>query len=101
MHDDVKDKLVYGRNITDAFVQIETGNAEVGIIAYSLGIANEEDYHFVLLDEELHDPIEQVIGVVSYSDHTDEGQAFIDFITTGSGKEVMENYGFIVPEELS
>lgn len=101
LHEDIKDKLVYGRNITDAFVQIETGNAEVGIIAYSLGIANEDGYDFILLDDELHDPIEQVIGVVSYSDHTDEANAFIDFITTGAGKEIMENYGFVVPEESS
>lgn len=101
MYNDVEEKLVFGRNITDAFVQIETGNAEVGIIAYSLGIANEEDYHFVLLDEQLHEPIEQVIGVVSYSDHTEEGQQFIDYIISGEGKETMEAYGFIVPEEQS
>lgn len=95
----VEDKLVYGRNITDAFVQVETGNAEIGIIAYSLGIANEEEFHFILLDEDLHDPIEQVIGVVNHSEQTEAGQAFIDFILNGDGKETMEAYGFTVPEE--
>ncbi|ADH97873.1 molybdate ABC transporter substrate-binding protein [Salisediminibacterium selenitireducens] len=99
MLDEVEDKLIYGRNITDAFVQIETGNAEVGIIAYSLGRANEDNFHFILLDEDLHEPIEQVIGVVSYSEHQDAGQAFIDYIIHGEGKETMEHFGFYVPEE--
>ncbi|SES22094.1 molybdate ABC transporter substrate-binding protein [Salisediminibacterium halotolerans] len=101
LYADVENKLVYGRNITDAFTHIETGNADVGIIAYSLGIANEDGYDFILLDEELHEPIEQVIGVTSQADHPEEAQLFIDYITDGSGKETMEAYGFIVPEEES
>jgi len=94
----IEGKLVLGRNITDALTQIETGNVEVGIIAMSLYKAQQEDLSFTLLDEELHEPLEQSIGIVKGTDQEDASRQFINFILNGNGKKVMEKYGFVVPE---
>ncbi|WP_416148404.1 molybdate ABC transporter substrate-binding protein [Salipaludibacillus sp. HK11] len=91
-------KLVLGRNITDALVQLETGNAEIGIIALSLYKAQEDELSFTLLDEDLHEPLEQSIGIMESTNEEDSARLFIDFILKGNGKEVMEKYGFVVPE---
>ncbi len=96
--DDIGEKLVLGRNITDALTQLETGNAEVGIIALSLFKAQEEDLDFTLIEEELHEPLEQSIGIVEGTDEEEGARKFIEFILNGNGKEIMEKYGFVVPE---
>ncbi|PYZ92014.1 molybdate ABC transporter substrate-binding protein [Salipaludibacillus keqinensis] len=97
--EEVEGKLVLGRNITDALTQLETGNAEVGIIALSLFKAQQDELSFTLLEEELHEPLEQAIGVIERTEHEEEGREFIAFIQEGSGKEIMEKYGFVVPGE--
>lgn len=98
VYDEIEKKLVLGRNITDALTQIETGNTEVGIIALSLFKSQQDDLSFTLLDEELHQPLEQSIGVVKGTDEEVASREFIDFILNGNGKKVMEKYGFVVPE---
>jgi molybdate transport system substrate-binding protein len=95
--DEVKDKLVFGRNISDTLSYIETGNAEAGIIALSL--YREEDVLFTAIEDDFHDPLEQSMAIVRRTNKEKLSREFIDFITGPVGKPVMENYGFIVPKE--
>ncbi|KHF40136.1 molybdate ABC transporter substrate-binding protein [Halalkalibacter okhensis] len=95
--DQVEEKLVYGRNISDTLSYIETGNAEAGIIALSLYQEGEVD--FELIDADLHEPLEQSIAVINRTNEEELARMFIEFITGPIGKPIMESYGFIVPEE--
>ena len=95
--DQLEEKIVYGRNISDTLTLIETGNAEAGIIALSL--ANPEKMDFQQIDEQLHQPLEQAIAVIQGTKEQELAQGFIDFIHGPVGKPIMEKYGFIVPKE--
>nr|WP_306301347.1 molybdate ABC transporter substrate-binding protein [Thalassobacillus sp. C254] len=97
MWNEMEGKLVYGRNISDALSFVESGNAEAGIVALSL--APEEDYEFHLIDESLHNPLEQAIAVIDGTNAESEARNFLEFIKGPTGKPIMENYGFVVPEE--
>lgn len=95
--DQVEHKLVFGRNISETLTFIETKNAEVGIIALSLYKEGEVNFH--LIDDALHAPLEQSIAVINRTNEVDLAIQFIDFIKGPIGKPIMENYGFIVPED--
>lgn len=89
-------KLVYGRNISDTLAYMETGNVEASIVALSL--FNEEKMNFLLIDEELHAPLEQSIAVIGRTSEYELANEFIQFIKGPIGKPIMERYGFVVPE---
>jgi hypothetical protein len=57
---------VYGENIADTQRLAATGNADVAIVALSLALAADEagDGTWVLLDEDLHEPLQQDLVVV-------------------------------------
>jgi molybdate transport system substrate-binding protein len=100
--DAVQDRLVLGENISDTQRLVETGNADVGIIALSLAIAAEERGvgRWVEVDPDLHDPLQQDL-VVTATDpaRAAAARAFVDLVASDAGREVMGRYGFLVPGE--
>jgi molybdate transport system substrate-binding protein len=91
----VEEKLVYGENVSQAMQFIETGNASVGIIA--LSIANADAIEYTLIDDNLHNPLEQMLGVVSHSNNKELAKEFASFVNGPIGRPVMEKYGFHLP----
>ena len=91
----LEDKLVYGENVSQTMQFIQTGNAPVGIIA--LSIANVEELEFTLIDESLHNRLEQVLGVIKYSKNQESAKAFAKFVNSPKGRIIMEKYGFYIP----
>ncbi|MDQ0242831.1 molybdate transport system substrate-binding protein [Bacillus fengqiuensis] len=94
--DQIEEKMVYGRNISDTLSFIETGNVEAGIIARSLYKEGEVDFH--MIDDNLHEPLEQSIAVISGTSEEPLARDFIEFIKGPVGRPIMESYGFVVPE---
>ncbi|WP_147802559.1 molybdate ABC transporter substrate-binding protein [Alkalicoccus halolimnae] len=94
--EELEEKIIYGRNITDTLSFIETGNAEAGIIALSL--YDEEELNFHMIDEDLHAPLEKSIAVIEDTSEEEAAKAFIDFIQGPTARPIMESHGFTVPE---
>jgi molybdate transport system substrate-binding protein len=88
----VQDRLVYGENISDTFRIIESGNADVGIIALSMAVADGSDYR--MIPEDLYDPVAQALVVTSTGARGKVATAFAEFIGSPAGKEVMIRNGF-------
>jgi molybdate transport system substrate-binding protein len=93
----VEPRLVYGENISDTFRIAQSGNAEVGIVALSLAIANGGAY--TLIPAELHRPLEQALVVTSTGPRGDAAARFARFIRSPEGRKVMVRYGFVLPGE--
>ncbi|WP_244149275.1 molybdate ABC transporter substrate-binding protein [Anoxybacillus pushchinoensis] len=93
----VKQKIVYGRNVADTLTYVESGNVEVAIVA--LGLMKDHHLPFYLIDERMHDPIRQAIVVTKQTAHEKEAHAFIEFLKGPNGTSIMKKYGFIIPEE--
>ncbi len=100
--DDVRDRLVLGENISDTQRLVETGNADVGILALSLALASDERGvgRWVLVDEGLHAPLEQQL-VVTAADPRQAtlAEAFAELVASEGGREVMRRSGFLLPGE--
>ncbi len=93
----VEGRLVYGESISDTFRIAQSGNADVGIVALSLAIADGSDY--TLVPAELHEPLQQALVVTSTGARGDTAVAFAAFIGSPAGREVMVRYGFVLPGE--
>ncbi|MBW7957537.1 MAG: molybdate ABC transporter substrate-binding protein [Deltaproteobacteria bacterium] len=94
--DKVKPRLVYGENIRQALQFVQSGNAPVGFV--SLSIAGVPEIDYILVQEELHDPIEQAAAVVSTSKEAKAARDFIKFVKGPKGALIMKKYGFMLPE---
>jgi len=92
--DDLKPRLVYGENIRQALQYIQTGDADAGIVALSLITAADDNY--LLIDEGLHNAIEQSIAVLKDSKNRRYAEGFMDIVLNGTGREILKKYGFII-----
>ena len=96
--DKIKDKLVFGNNIQDTLNLVQTGNAEVGIIALSL--AQRDDVHFSLIDGNLHAPLDQALAVIKGTPNEALARQFIQYVNGSDGRVIMKKYGFVLPSEM-
>src|ERR1043165_528950 len=90
--DRVKPKLVYGDNIRQTFQYAATGNVDVAIV--SLSLSKESRGRWTLIPEELHQPIDQGLGIVKTTKNERAARAFIAFLQGPQGQEIMKKYGF-------
>ena len=97
----VESKLVYGENISQTAQFVQTGNAEVGIIALSLALGTELSTQgsYWLIPDNLHQPLEQGFVLTKRAENNQLAKKFSQFITTSEVRKVMAKYGFILPDE--
>ena len=93
--DRVNAKIVYSDNISMAKQYGSSGNAEAVFTAYSLVI--KESGKVIRIDEKLHRPITQELGVIAASPHKAEAGRFDDFVLHGDGRTVLAESGYQPP----
>ena len=95
--DAVKDKIVFGENVRVAMQYAETGNVDVSIVALSLSVQSKG--RWVLIPEQLHNPLDQALAVIKSTKHEQEARRFVAFVNGPEGRPIMRKYGFILPGE--
>jgi molybdate transport system substrate-binding protein len=93
----IQPKLVLGENVRQTLQYAQTGNVDVAIVALSLSV--QENGQWVLIPQELHQPIDQALAVIKGTAHEREARAFAAFINGPQGRQIMRKYGFILPGE--
>jgi molybdate transport system substrate-binding protein len=95
----VKDKLVLGENISQAAQFVESGAADIGIIALSLALAPPMQAvgHYREIPADAHPPIEQGAVILIGGKNQAGAKAFLSFIQGTEGQTIMKQYGFIAP----
>lgn len=83
-------KLVIGQNIAQTFQFVETGNAELGFVAFSQITGRGEGSHWVV-DEALHSPIRQDAILLS---ENQAAAAFLEFLKSDAGMAIIESCGY-------
>ncbi|WP_096186647.1 molybdate ABC transporter substrate-binding protein [Evansella halocellulosilytica] len=89
---EVEPKIVYAENIRQAYQYVESGNADVGIIA--LALMNETDLYFEKIDGQLHEPIRQALAIPRQTNNKELAEQFSDFILSEEGQGILKSYGF-------
>ena len=99
VYDRVKDKLVLGENISQAAQFVESGAADVGIIALSLALAPpmQAAGHYWEIPADSYPPLEQGAVILMGGKNQEGAKAFLSFIQGAQGQAMMKRYGFLAP----
>jgi molybdate transport system substrate-binding protein len=93
----VKDKIVFGENIQQTLQFAQTGNVEAAVAALSLAMVSEGDYF--LIDDKLHQPIDQALVVCKHGVNIGVAKDFAAFVNSDEGRAIMKRFGFLLPGE--
>jgi molybdate transport system substrate-binding protein len=99
--DKVEAKLVYGENIAHTAQFVQTGNAQVGIIALSLALNPELSSKggYYLIPDNLHQALEQGYVITKRGADSVLAKRFAEYMSGPTARAVMTKYGFILPHE--
>ena len=97
LYDQVKDKLVFADNISQAAQFAQTGNAEVGFVALALVKSPEMKGSYIIPDPKSYKPVEQTMVLVKGFQYNPGAAKFMKFIMSPACKPIFEKYGYIVP----
>jgi len=96
LYDKVKHKFVMGENISQATQYVQTGAADVGIIAISIAKAPiiAEEMNFGLIDAKAHPDIIQGYTLLKRGENNKAARAFISVFESSEADAIMKKYGF-------
>lgn len=99
--DKVQSKLVFGENIAQTTQYVQSGNAQVGIIALALVLNPElsKKGGYFLIPENMHNPLEQGFVITKVGANKHLAKQFADYIGSKQARNIMTKYGFVLPGE--
>jgi molybdate transport system substrate-binding protein len=97
----VEPKLVLGENVSQAAQFATSGNAQGGIIAYSLALSPQVSAlgSWTLLPDAWHAPLRQ--RMVLLPDAGPVAEAFYAYVQQPAARAIFRKYGFVLPGEES
>ncbi len=96
IYDQVSAKLVLGENISQAALFVQSGNADAGIIAYSLAMspAMKSAGRFVEVPATEYRPIRQAAVVMKNAKNTEAAKQFVEFLSSDPARRTLQLNGF-------
>lgn len=101
IYDQVADRLVFGENVAQTAQFVESGAADVGIIAYSLATAPamKGNGRFWIVPADSYPKLAQSGVILSWAADKIAAESFRDFIIGEQGRSVLKRHGFQAPGE--
>lgn len=91
----VEAKVIYAQNVSQAKQYASTGNAEVAFIPLALVPAGSGTY--IEVNESLHQPIDQALGIIKGSTNQTAARQFVEFLLSNEGQEILIRRGYRPP----
>src|SRR5262249_37175233 len=99
VYEQVRPKLVYGENISQAAQLAQSGNAQASLLSLSQvrspALQGGKQWE---IPREAYPPIEQVAVVLTSSREKSAALEFVQFVTRGRGRSLLEKSGFHQPD---
>ena len=96
LFEQVKPKVIYAANVSQALEYVAKGEVDVGIIFATEAKAGGDKVKIVATsDPTWHSQIIYPIAIVSASEAKTLGQAFVDFVISLEGQSILQDYGFL------
>ncbi len=100
IYEQVKPKLVFGENISQAAQFVQSGSAQAGIVALSLAVSPAmHDGKRWDIPGEMHPALEQGAIVLKNAKNKNGAQAFLEFVKSPSSRAIFAKYGFAFPDK--
>ncbi|MGF1593873.1 MAG: molybdate ABC transporter substrate-binding protein [Kiloniellaceae bacterium] len=97
----IRPRLVLGENVSQAAQFATSGNAEGGIVAYSLALSPQVSAlgSYALIPAEWHSPLRQRMVLLKNAGPVAE--QFYDYVQQPAARAILRRYGFMLPGEES
>ncbi|MBC3257905.1 molybdate ABC transporter substrate-binding protein [Pseudomonas paralactis] len=94
--DTVKDKLVEGQNITQAYQFVSTGNAELGFVALSQIFKDGKvtSGSAWIVPASMHDPIKQDAVILNKGKDSAAAKALVEYLKGPKAAAIIKSYGY-------
>jgi molybdate transport system substrate-binding protein len=90
---------VFGENISQAAQFAQSGSAQAGLLSYSQAqspaMRNGKQWE---VPQDSYPPIEQSVVILKNARDKSAAQDFVQFVTEGRGRGVLEKAGFHLPD---
>lgn len=97
LYEPVKDKLILGENVAQALQFVQSGGADVGIIALALALAPTVEGQHWELPLDAYPRMEQSSVILRGARDPESARAFRDFVLD-EGRPTLDRYGLTLPE---
>jgi molybdate transport system substrate-binding protein len=102
IYEQVKAKLVYGENISQAAQFVQSGNAQAGIVALSLAMSPAmRSGQFWQIPLAQYPPILQGAVVLKDAKNKSQAVAFLNYLKSDPARKILEKYGFSFPDSTA
>lgn len=89
-----KTKLVLGDNIAQSVQFVDSGAAEIGLVAFSLIKSTKKPTEYQLIDQKKYSPMKQAFVLTKYAKDKPLAQKFGEFLLSSFAQNSFEKYGF-------
>ena len=98
LYEQVKSKLVYGENISQAAQFVQSGSAQAGILAMSLTFTPAMNSGKTWeIPRDSYPPLEQAVILLKSLPNKPAASAFLAFLRTDPARATLARYGFTLP----
>ena len=101
IYEAVQPKLVFGENISQTLQFVQSGNAEIGIVALSLALAPgvKDQGRYWKVPSDAYPRLEQGGVILKWAKDPQAAQRLREFVTGPKGRSRLRGYGFYLPGE--
>ena len=92
---EIKDKLVYGKDVSAVKNYVETSEVDLGIVYKSDSIDLKNSQVVLEIPQNLHEKINYTLAPINNSE---DGKKIIEFINSKYSKKILREYGFLINE---
>ena len=96
LYERLKPKIVQGSSIAQTFQFVQTGAAEVGLVALSQ-VINQPDGSRWIVPAKLHSPIDQQAVLLKTGANNPAAKAFMAFLKSPTARAIIRRYGYETP----
>jgi molybdate transport system substrate-binding protein len=99
LYEKLGDRLVLGENVAQAAQFVESGNAQVGLVAlaHAIAPAMQGKGRYWVVPAEAYPALDQGVVLISHSPHREDAAAFLEFMKTEEVTATLRRYGFRLP----
>lgn len=94
IYNKLKEKLVYGKSVTNVKEYVESGNVEYGFV-YKTDAMNLKNSKIVYkINDDSHKKIQYTVAILKDSKNIKETEEFLDYLNSDEAMKIFEEYGF-------
>ena len=94
IYNDIKDKMVYAKDVKEVLAWVRSSNSEAGFVYYTDTLNNEKIKIVERIDSKTHKPITYPIAIIKNSKKIEECKEFQTYLLSQSGQVIFKEFGY-------